>query len=299
MTNQFGVSFSVKYANEMGIHPKACLRAIHKDLNVKLLRLMSYWDIHEPAPGEYDFKELDWQFEMAKKYGAKVSLAIGLRQPRWPESHWPEWAKLMTQEQWKDRLYQYINVVVVRYKNHPSLISWQLENEALLKTFGQDGNFDRHRLQAELRMVKTADKKHPVIMTLSDSWGLPFRKPAPDMYAMSLYRRVHGNGKYHFSHRSPKFYKTRGKLISVLTGKPVFIHELQTEPWGPTATVALTLEEQNITMNAELLKQNVKFALNTGLLPVYLWGAEWWYWLKTEHGKTELWNTAREIFSDT
>lgn len=296
--SSLGASFSLKYARELDIDPYACLKAALYDLGVKHLRLMSYWDLHEPTPGAYDFKELDWQFALAKKYNAQISLAVGLRQPRWPETHWSQWAKEMSDDEWQDRLLKYLETVVLRYKDHPALESWQLENEALLKTFGLNGNFDRKRLIKEFASIKQTDPEHPVIMSLSDSYGLPFRKPIPDIYAMSLYRRVYGKGKYHISRRGPKFYKARANLIKLITGRKVFIHELQTEPWGPKATSELTLKEQNITMNAELLKNNVRFAKDTGLLPSYLWGAEWWYWMKTKHNDPSLWNSAKEVFAE-
>jgi hypothetical protein len=295
----FGLSFSKKYADELCIDRKSCLKAALKELGVRRLRLMSYWNEHEPTPGVYDFTELDWQFALAKKHGARVSLAVGLRQPRWPETHWPQWTKEMSDNEWQNRLLKFIKTVALRYKDHPALESWQLENEALLKTFGLEGNFDRKRLRKEFLLLKKIDPNHPVIMSLSDSWGLPFLKPVPDIYAMSIYRWVYGKGKYHYSRRSPVFYKVRGRLIKLITGKHVFIHELQTEPWGPKATSELTLKEQGITMNADLLKQNVQFAKDTGLLPAYLWGAEWWYWLKIKHNDSSLWNAAKAVFSST
>lgn len=297
-SGEFGVSFSIKYAHEMGVDPKACLKAALKELGVKNLRLMSYWDLHEPRPGIYDFAELDWQFRMADKYGAKVSLAIGLRQPRWPESHWPSWVNKKNAT-WQNDLGDYIVAVVNRYKNSPCLESWQLENEALLKTFGLAGNFDRTRLQKEFTLVKTSDKIHPVIMTTSDSWGIPLRRPRPDIYGISIYRRFYDRGKYRQSRRPALLYRFRGILIRLLTGKPVFIHELQSEPWGPTATVGLDLCEQAITMNPDYFLQAIQLAKRTHIMPAYLWGLEWWYWLKTVHNDDRLWRSAKKIFDNT
>lgn len=294
----FGVSFSLKYAQELDINAKACLEAALKELGVRRLRLMSYWDIHERERGKYDFKDLDWQFALAKKYGARVSLAIGLRQPRWPESHWPKWAKKLNEDEWQNALSDFIRQVVQRYKDHECLESWQLENEALLKTFGQNGNFDRNRLRRELKLVKQADPTHPVIMSTSDSWGIPFWQPRPDMFGISIYRRFHNKGVYKYSHRGSSFYKIRGKLIRLLTRRPVFIHELQTEPWGPRATVSLSREEQAVTMNAAYLSETVGFAKRTGLLPAYLWGMEWWYWLRVTHNDDSLWQAAQAAFKE-
>ncbi len=298
MKPEWGVSFSVKYAKELSIDPKQCLNSALKDLRFKNLRLMSYWDLHEPLQGKYDFTELDWQFELAKKYGTKISLAIGLRQPRWPESHWPDWAKELSKVEWNGALLKYIEAVVNRYKDHTYLESWQLENEARLKQFGLNGDFDRKRLIKEFKLVKSLDNEHPIVMTLSDSWGLPIKRPKPDLYGLSIYRNFYDRGKYRHSRRSPTFYKSRAKFIKFLTSKNVFIHELQAEPWGPKAVNQMSLDEQSKTMNINKIKENVALAKKTKISPIYLWGLEWWYLLKVEYNKPQIWQNAQKIITD-
>src|SRR5881628_564553 len=71
----YGVSFSTEYANELGNDWQANYTALLQDQGFKHLRLMSYWELVEPQQGQYDFKDLDWQFDQANKYGAKISLA--------------------------------------------------------------------------------------------------------------------------------------------------------------------------------------------------------------------------------
>ena len=88
----FGVSFSIKQCRNFGIDPRQCLRWLINDAGFRRFRLMSYWDEHEKSPGEYDFSERDWQLEEARNNGCLVTLCVGVRQPRWPENHWPQWA---------------------------------------------------------------------------------------------------------------------------------------------------------------------------------------------------------------
>jgi hypothetical protein len=297
MSPKFGASFSYKYALEMGVNPKQCLNAALIDLGVKRLRLMSYWDLHEPNIGVYDFAELDWQIKVATKYGAEVTLSLGLRQPRWPESHWPAWAKELSTEEWQDALCMYIKAVVNRYKKYKCIVSYQLENEALLKTFGQDGDFDRKRLMRELNLVKNLDSSRPVIMSTSDSYGIPFFGPHPDVYAFSLYRYFYDRGQYRQSKRPPSFYKVRAWLIRLLTGRKVFIHEFQAEPWGPVGTAEMPLEEHFKSIDRIRVQEAVKFALKSKLLPADMWGLEWWYWLKVKQNKPEIWNDMRKVYN--
>lgn len=293
-----GVSYSLHRCSELSLNKKAVLKAALNDLSFRRLRLMSYWNIHEPRAGQYTFDELDWQLDMAADYGAHVSLCIGKRQPRWPECHLPDWAAELPRDEWRGRLYAYIKVVVERYKNHPALHSWQLENEALLKDFGycRDGDYDHKRLQREFELVKRLDPTHPVIMTLSDSWGLPFKKPRPDAYALSLYRTAVSRRKgYFISKRPALFYAARVGAIKLFKQRAVFIHELQAEPWLSDAILKSPLEEQLARMNEATLQENVRFAQKTGIFPIDLWGLEWWYWLKETQGHSDQWETVKAL----
>src|SRR5690606_32830786 len=134
-------SFSVPYAQYLGLDPEECLTAALADLGIKRFRLMSYWNRLEPEQGKYDWHELDWQIKKVEKAGAEITLCLGLRQPRWPESHWPKWARELPDDQWQKHLLDFIAEVVKRYKDKACIVSYQLENEALLRTFGENGNF--------------------------------------------------------------------------------------------------------------------------------------------------------------
>lgn len=184
---RFGVSFSAPYAEYLGIHPQTCMKESITDLGVKRFRLMSYWNRHETQKGTYDFRDLDWQMKLAEKHGVEVTLCLGLKQPRWPESHWPTWAKNTTKEEWQQHLLDFIHTAVTRYKDYSCIVSYQLENEAMLRSFGEAGDFDRNRLKRELELIKSLDPTRPVIMSTSDSWGIPVFGPRPDVYGFSIY----------------------------------------------------------------------------------------------------------------
>jgi len=42
------------------------------------------------------------------------------------------------------------------------------------------------------------------------------------------------------------------------------------------------------------LKKNIEFAKKTGLKEFYLWGGEWWYWMKEKQGRPELWEEVKK-----
>jgi beta-galactosidase GanA len=131
--NQFGVSFSIKQCRNFSLDAKETLDWLIKEAGFRRFRLMSYWNEHELEPGKYDFKELDWQITKVAKAGGQVSLCLGAKQPRWPESHWPKWALELPKAERDAALLKYLEKVVRRYKDEPAIVSYQLENEALLK----------------------------------------------------------------------------------------------------------------------------------------------------------------------
>ncbi len=90
----YGVVFSQKHAQNLGLDWKENYSAILEDLQVKDIKLAAQWDLLEPEAGKYDFGDLDWQLDQAKKQGARVMLAIGMKTPRWPECHLPGWASI-------------------------------------------------------------------------------------------------------------------------------------------------------------------------------------------------------------
>lgn len=289
----YGVSFSKPYAEELGLDWQAAYLALLNDIGIKRVRLMSYWDLHEPARDDYSFADLDWQFDEAERSGAKVSLAIGLRQPRWPECREPEWAKQLDDAQWQNQLLEYIAKVVDTYKNHPALESWQLENEFGNVDFGSHcRDFSRERLNSEFDMVKQLDPSHEIIMNQSNQVGLPLIKPHPDIYGFSVYKRIF-EARYlsrYITHPTPAWYHSlRAQIVEMLHGKKVIIHELQAEPWTRGPITHTDFEEQQQTMSTRHLENMFDFANKTAIKTRYLWGGEWWYWRKETHQDASYW----------
>lgn len=84
-----------------------------------------------------------------------------------------------------------------------------------------------------------------------------------------------------------------------LTGvDKVIIVELQAEPWGPKAIADTSLNEQYKSMSLEQFRKNVDYVKRIRFSEAYLWGAEWWYWLKTEKGDDRIWEEARGVFNE-
>ena len=299
-----GVTFIPKYAKYFGLDPKQTMQAIIDELGVKRFRLVSYWNEIEKTPGIYDFSNLDCQFQKAEQAGAKIDLTVGLRQPRGPECHMPDWAASEPESLWYPQLNTFIQKVVERYKNSPALTSYQVENEFFMTIFGECTNFDRERLIDEYDLVRGLDPSKPIIVTRSNNWGgVPINEPTPDIYGVAVYKRVFD---YSVMHRyfeypyPPWFYGFLGGLGEIVHGKPLIIHELQMEPWLPNGFAmndVATIPEQNKSMNADRLQKRFRYAEDTGLRTIDAWGVEWWYWRKEKANDPSLWNVARDEFS--
>ncbi len=297
-----GATFVPNYARYFELDPQETFHAMIHDLGLRRFRLVSYWKDIERTPGVYDFSELDWQFEMAEEAGAEVSLAIGLRQPRWPECHGPAWAMEKPMTVWKEDLKVFMGKVIDRYKTSPALKEYQLENEFFLSVFGECPDFSRERLVEEYEFVKDRDPDHPVIISRSNNAvGLPLNEPTPDAYAVSVYKRVWDKTltKRYFEYPFPAwFYGSLAGGSKLIQDRELFIHELQTEAWLPSGMSMKTapVEELYKSLNPERLKKRIAYGVDTGMRTIDVWGVEWWYHMKTKRAHPELWDTARAEF---
>jgi len=174
----------------------------------------------------------------------------------------------------------------------PAIISCQLENEALLESFGVRPEVDRNRLTQEFQLVKKLDPARPIIMTTSHHWGIPMRQPIPDIVGFSYYHVIYDK-KYRSAHHYSWLHRWRKRLIRLLKRRQTFIHELQLEPWGATATQEMSLKEQDESMGPRQIKKNVRLARKTKLYPIDLWGGEWWYWRLAAHNDPAIWQTVQ------
>lgn len=298
-----GATFIPQYARHLGLNPEETLQASIDDLGLKRFRLVSYWNLGEPEKDNYDFSELDWQFDMVEKASGEVTLAIGARQPRWPECHIPNWVHQEEGDAWKDELKEYLGEVVKRYKDRPSLVSYQLENEYFLEVFGECEDHTRERLVDEFNFVKALDPDTPIVVSRSNnavpSW--PIGEPRADIVGASIYKRVWDRTvtKRYFEYPFPAwFYSFLAGATELTTGKNTIIHEMQTEPWPPKDITEVPLYEQDKSFNASIFKERVDYGVATGMKTIDLWGMEWWYYRKVKFNDFSVWEAAQSTIDE-
>lgn len=280
----YGTTFNYEYAQFLGLDPRKVYEEILDEWKFRHIRISAQWNMIEKEMGKYDVQELDWMMNEAHKRKVRIVLAIGQKTPRWPECHDPDWAKKLPDEAYRKKLDAFIKFIVTRYKNHPALEIWQVENESLLK-FGECRSFSKELLQQELQAVKELDQNHLTLTTDSGELSLwRHTARAADLFGMTMYRVVWSRpiGYVYYDWIPVAFYTLRLQL-NHRSLSTAYIMELQAEPWIPSGSVHNTpLVEQYKSMNLGRLKKHVNFASKTGMPRAYLWGAEWWYWLQKQ-----------------
>lgn len=298
-----GATFIPDYAQSLGLSPEQTMDALTNDLHIKQFRLVSYWSDMERTQGHYDFSQLDWEMQKAEAAHAKVTLAVGLRQPRWPECHMPDWAANEPQSAWQPQLEAFMTAVINRYKNSPSLQAYQVENEYFLQGFGKCTNFSRQRLTDEYNLVRKLDPQHIAIVGRSNNaLGIPLGSPQPDEFSISVYKRVWDAG---FTHRYLEYpfpawyYAFLAGLQKIVTGKDMVIGELQAEAWPPNGQgiANISLAEQNKSLDAQRLKDRFAYGKATGMKTIDMWGAEYWYYRLIKLHDPSLWNVAKTEYT--
>ncbi|MEK7203719.1 MAG: beta-galactosidase [Patescibacteria group bacterium] len=296
----YGVTFSKPYAVELGLDWKEIYLAILDDLKVKNIRLIAYWPEVEPKEGKFDFRDLDFQINEAVKRNAKIILAVGRRLPRWPECHEPSWTLNQNLEVKNEKLLEYIEKTILRYKEVEAIKYWQVENEPFLMRFGICPKTNIEFLDKEIALVHSLDSRPVIISDNGEvSIWINARKRA-DVFGTTMYRVIWKKPFGYFRYPLPStFFRFKDFVSKIFTGelfgqpKKVIVIELQAEPWGPEVTTRLTLEEQFVSMDFEGFKGNIGYARRAGFKEVYLWGVEWWYWLKEKANEPRFWEFAK------
>ncbi len=291
----FGVVFSQKHSSLLGLDWKENYLALLDDLKTKNLKIITHWDLIEKEKNEYHFSDLDWQIEEAEKRNVSLILVIGIKTGRWPECHFPSW---IDKKNYEKDLLKFIENVVERHKDSKSIFAWQIENEPFFP-FGECPEITKELVKKEIELVRSLDNR-PIIFADSGEFSFWFTAAKiGDIVSITLHRRVYFKeiSKYVKYPFPPLYYTFRKNLIEKLFKKRVICGEFQAEPWCKDLLYNCSLEEQKITLDEEKFKENINFALETGINTFYFWGGEWWYWQKNK-GNDFFWQEGKRYLSN-
>ena len=303
---EYGVTWSSPYAWGLGLNPNEGLRQVLDDLGVRQFRIPAYWTDIEREQGKYDFSILQEQLDEIGKRNGRVMLAIGARLPRWPECWVPDSAKRVDMKTREAMQMAYVQATYERFKNHPTIVAWQVENESQLKQFVKCEGLTKELVIKELRYVrgeeaKRGERKRPVITTDSGELSLwTSFAGETDGLGVSVYRSVTnpwlGIVRYWFI--PPWAYARKAALVKWLTG-PISVTEFQMEPWSEVPLPNTKPEDQYKTLSLQHMRANFTYAKQIDVPMIDFWGAEWWYWMKTKQNVPEFWDEARRFFAES
>lgn len=292
----FGVTFSRKYAEELGLDWREVYLAILDDLQVKQIRIPIYWDEIEKEKGVFSYADYDYMISEGSKRNVKFIISVGWRLPRWPECHAPEWTNQEGITDIQARVLVMIEKTINRYKDNGSIVYWQLENEPFLDFFGVCPPSDEEFFQKELALLKSLDRR-PVMVSGPGELNM-WRQEAKygDVFGTTMYRVVWnrwlGYTRYPIP---PSFYRLKAWLVNIASEKRI-IAELQAEPWVPQGKIIhLSTKEADYSFSLDQFKDNLSYAKKTKFNKAYLWGVEWWYW-QYQHDNKSFWELAKTLF---
>jgi len=296
----FGVNFSQRHAQKLGLDWKETLLALLDDLRVRDIKLITQWDLIEPQKDNFSFDDLDWQISEIEKRKGKIILVIGMKTGRWPECHIPEWAKDLDRKEQQERILNLIEKIVLRYEENPSIAIWEIENEPLFP-FGECPWRDKDFVKKEISQVRSLDsKKRPVLISDSGEFSLWITAARlGDVVGVTMYKKAWFKELgIHISYPFPPiFYWRKSQMIENIFAKSIICVELQAEPWCKNLLYDCPPEEQQKTMDLVQFRRIIEFASKTGINKFYLWGGEWWYWLKEKQVQPEIWQEAKKLWN--
>lgn len=304
----FGVTFSTFMARQLGFDSREVFDAITDDLKVKKIRIPVYWSEIEPEMGVFQFSDYDYFIKKSESAGIKLILVVGRKLPRWPECHIPQWLRertndelQMTNDEFETVVDTYIKVAVERYKDSPAVKMWQIENEPF-HAFGAECAEEKIKTEfvdREIELVRSLDPGRPIMLTDAGKAGMWFTSlRRADTLGVTMYYQVWNPTRgVVWSTFGPGLFLVKRKILEpFFSDKKMIVAELQAEPYGPTLLPNYDLGLQMRLMNPGRFRETIRRARKAGFSENYLWGAEWWFWLKDKQNDSSLWDEAKTLF---
>lgn len=292
---RFGITYSTVYASNLGLDVMKTYQDLIENLGVRVVRLPVYWSDIEPQKGFYVWNQLDALIKYSEEHHVLLTVSLGRKVPRWPECFIPNWAQKLSEDDQQKAVLDMERAVITRYRHSVSIERWQLENEPFFP-FGVCQQIREKDLREEIAFVHSLDSR-PIQITSSgetEPWSLSSK--LSDVFGISVYRFTWNNVFGYFTYPlSPLFYRIRALPI-LLRNKPFIVSELQAEPWFSEDYKNKSISYWYDVFNAQDLNENVRFVKEMHVTEAYLWGAEWWEYLK-QHEEDRLWNAAKDLFS--
>jgi hypothetical protein len=309
---QIGITFSQVQCEYLNLPWKNTYRQV-LDMHFDIIRIGAYWSRIEKAKGQLDFRELDWQIRKAKERKIPVIVTVGMKAPRWPEFFIPAWltprldlrtgAAVSDDTTLQKNVLRFIRAVIARYGNERIIVAWQVENEPLSRSGPRAWWIRKDFLKKEVDLVKKSDRyRRPIVinaMTYPNKLlGFLTRLAYPqnpavetideaEIPAINIYPSI---GQQVFS-RKVCFWTSSKRRIGYIQQlidqanarhKPLWVTELQAEPWEPAELVHVVKDEA-MTCGPNSFRATFDELSKLRLPTIFLWGAEFWIYRQQQY----------------
>jgi hypothetical protein len=328
---QVGISFSPLRAAYLGLDYKTAFKRLEA-LHFRVIRLSTYWD----QVDREGYDQLDWLMSEARKSHQPVALTVGMKALGWPEFFIPASAMpvsglrqgqdVASDSTFRDAALSFVADTVLRYRDNPSLIAWQVENEPFNRAGPQRLWIDAEFLRDEITSVRALDGHHrPVIVNAFSHFNLVFDQASArqgfdfrqwlgfdadsaerdglsvlgpgDVLGLDVYTAIGYQflGRDHMSHADGDWPDRLARVrdLAHQQGKQAWITEAQAEPWE-SSDLNYANPKSTSPQAIRGIFENLKDA---GFTTVLFWGSEYWLW-RADHGDSRWIETIKTILRD-
>lgn len=300
MKTAIGTTLSSPHLRSLGIAPSIALETAF-GCHFSHIRLGAYWNEIERAKDTYDFAELNTILTKCETAKQDVIVTVGVKAPRWPEYYFPPHTKVKDTENEETRIaiLQFIKKTLNETKHYSCITHWQIENEPLDPSGPSNREISRTFLEKEIEVIKNIDKR-PIIITI---WGndLKRRKHFPvaenlgDIIGIDLYYRQYKGERFGRSvYRGPDHTDAYLSHLIATAKKPVWITELQAEPWEKNNEAHLA--DFPKSMGPFILEEHIKRVRVLPVKEILLWGFEYWLY-RAQNGDSSYLKTIKTVLS--
>jgi glycosyl hydrolase family 2 len=311
-----GTSFTRWRAEARGLDDVAAFERLC-GLGFAAIRLSASWR----EISKFGFQHLDRLLARAQQAGQPVLLTVGMKALGWPEFYLPQGLEPADPSVQRQAL-AHVRDVVRRYRGHPTLIAWQVENEPFNRSGPQARWIPRAVVRAEAQAVRQLDPGRPIAITtfarfdegldrasnrFQSGWRrrlglqLPAEREAlsvlrpGDLLGLDVYGSIgwmdQGVARLSRAAADQLAVVERWQHVAAQQSKRLWVMEAQAEPWEaqPTGAEPLSVRPQDV---ADLVRR----LSSLGVEMVLLWGCEYWLqradngdrrWLETVEGLIE------------
>lgn len=291
---KLGTTYSPRHAAAIGIDTASAFTDL-LELEFDTIRLCCYWDELQPAKNAYAWNSIETLIQQCEKKNQEVVLTIGMKAPRWPEYYIPAWLSQNPANVPEAALLNFLKQVIRHLQKYSCIRTWQIENEAPDPSGPNAYAISQDTLEKEVNLARSLDTR-PILLTL---WGnevirrnfLQTSAILADIIGLDIYFRIPTKNPLRpFGGPHDSLDQIKKKIN--ITKKPLWITELQAEPWESGVIFPDTSHPKS--MNPMRMAEGYEKVKTLSPDVILLWGYEYWYWRRL-HGDDSWWQAARNI----